>query len=63
MVEFLTPSFEANETQRPFAALGVDAHSLHHLNYLIRERLRRRYPIAVECWCRSRSRNAMPFTN
>ena len=35
MVEFLTPSFEADETIRPLAALGVDAHSLHHLNYLI----------------------------
>jgi hypothetical protein len=35
MVEFLTPSFEADETIRPLAALGVAAHSLHHLNYLI----------------------------
>ena len=35
MVEFLTPSFEADETIRPLAALGVEAHSLHHLNYLI----------------------------
>lgn len=37
MVEFLTPSFEADETVRPLAALGVDAHSLHHLNYLIKD--------------------------
>ncbi|MEM9969282.1 MAG: GSU2403 family nucleotidyltransferase fold protein, partial [Pseudomonadota bacterium] len=35
MVEFLTPSFDADETIRPLAALGVDAQSLHHLNYLI----------------------------
>ncbi len=35
MVEFLTPSFEPDETIRPLAALGVNAHSLHHLNYLI----------------------------
>lgn len=37
MVEFLTPSFAADETVRPLAALGVDAHSLHHLNYLIKD--------------------------
>ena len=35
MVEFLTPSFGAEEGIRPIAALGVDAQSLHHLNYLI----------------------------
>ncbi|MBU2936399.1 MULTISPECIES: nucleotidyltransferase family protein [Pacificibacter] len=35
MVEFLTPSFQENEGIRPLAALGVDAQSLHHLNYLI----------------------------
>lgn len=35
MVEFLTPSFQDDEGIRPLAALGVDAHSLHHLNYLI----------------------------
>lgn len=35
MVEFLTPSFEADETVKPLVALGVDAHALHHLNYLI----------------------------
>ncbi|WP_282611359.1 GSU2403 family nucleotidyltransferase fold protein [Pelagibius sp. Alg239-R121] len=34
-VEFLTPSFQANEGIRPLAALGVNAQSLHHLNYLI----------------------------
>ncbi|MGR3661985.1 MAG: nucleotidyltransferase family protein [Paracoccaceae bacterium] len=37
MVEFLTPSFQEEEGIRPLAALGVDAHSLHHLNYLIAE--------------------------
>lgn len=37
MVEFLTPSFQEDEGIRPLAALGVDAHSLHHLNYLIAE--------------------------
>ena len=37
MVEFLTPSFQAEEGIRPLAALGVDAQSLHHLNYLIAE--------------------------
>lgn len=35
MVEFLTPSFQEDEGIRPLAALGVDAQSLHHLNYLI----------------------------
>ncbi|WP_390915473.1 GSU2403 family nucleotidyltransferase fold protein [Pseudosulfitobacter sp. SM2401] len=35
MVEFLTPSFTEDEGVRPLAALGVDAQSLHHLNYLI----------------------------
>lgn len=35
MVEFLTPSFEEDETIRPLVALGVDAQSLHHLNYLL----------------------------
>ena len=35
IVEFLTPSFGAEEGIRPLAALGVDAQSLHHLNYLI----------------------------
>lgn len=35
MVEFLTPSFQEEEGIRPLAALGVDAQSLHHLNYLI----------------------------
>ena len=37
MVEFLTPSFEEDEGIRPLAALGVDAQSLHHLNYLLAE--------------------------
>ena len=37
MVEFLTPSFQVEEGIRPLAALGVDAQSLHHLNYLIAE--------------------------
>lgn len=35
MVEFLTPSFQDSEGIRHLAALGVDAQSLHHLNYLI----------------------------
>lgn len=35
MVEFLTPSFQEEEGIKPLAALGVDAQSLHHLNYLI----------------------------
>jgi hypothetical protein len=37
MVEFLTPSFQEVEGIRPLVALGVDAQSLHHLNYLIAE--------------------------
>ncbi len=36
LVEFLTPAF-GEEEQRPLAALGVTAQSLHHLNYLIAE--------------------------
>lgn len=40
MVEFLTPSFEDNEGIRPLVALGVDAQSLHHLNYLLAEPLK-----------------------
>ena len=35
LVEFLTPSFEKDEGIKPLAALGVDAQSLHHLNFLI----------------------------
>ena len=35
LVEFLTPSFEAEEARRPLVALGVEAQALHHLNYLI----------------------------
>ena len=35
LVEFLTPSFGAEEDLRPLEALGVSAQSLHFLNYLI----------------------------
>ena len=35
MVEFLTPSFDAEEGIRDLPALGVKAQALHHLNYLI----------------------------
>lgn len=34
-VEFLTPSFDADEGLRELAALGVSAQSLHYLNFLI----------------------------
>jgi len=37
VVEFLTPSFSAEEDLRPLAALGVHAQSLHFLAYLIAE--------------------------
>ncbi len=37
MVEFLTPSFRAEEDIRELPALGVAAQSLHFLNYLIAE--------------------------
>ncbi len=37
LVEFLTPSFDEKEDVREFAALGVSAQSLHHLDYLIAE--------------------------
>lgn len=37
LVEFLTPSFEAEEGLRDLPALGVSAQSLHFLNYLIAE--------------------------
>lgn len=37
LVEFLTPSFRAEEDIRPLPALGVSAQSLHFLNYLIAE--------------------------
>ncbi len=47
LVEFLTPSFEAEEGRRPLAALGVEAQALHHLNYLIAE------PIAAAVMYRS----------
>lgn len=35
LVEFLTPSFQEDEGIRPLAAIGVNAQSLHHLDYLI----------------------------
>ena len=35
LIEFLTPSFEADEGVRDLPALGVKAQALHHLNYLI----------------------------
>jgi hypothetical protein len=37
LVEFLTPSFSADESLRRLPALGVEAQSLHYLNYLIAE--------------------------
>jgi hypothetical protein len=37
LVEFLTPSFSEDEGIRELPALGVNAQSLHHLNYLIAE--------------------------
>lgn len=37
LVEFLTPSFNAEEGLRKLPALGVSAQSLHFLNYLIAE--------------------------
>ncbi|SOH93898.1 hypothetical protein SAMN06273572_102577 [Monaibacterium marinum] len=40
LVEFLTPSFEADEGVRPLPALGVSAQALHFLNYLIAEPVR-----------------------
>lgn len=39
LVEFLTPSFSADEGIRDLPALGVSAQSLHFLNYLIAEPL------------------------
>ncbi len=35
MIEFLTPSFDAEEGIRDLPALGVKARALHHLNYLV----------------------------
>ncbi|WP_300042675.1 GSU2403 family nucleotidyltransferase fold protein [uncultured Paracoccus sp.] len=35
LIEFLTPSFDAEEGLRRLPALGVEAQALHHLNYLI----------------------------
>lgn len=37
LIEFLTPSFNDDESLRDLAALGVSARALHHLNYLIAE--------------------------
>ena len=37
LVEFLAPSVEEEEGIRPLAALGVDARTLHQMNYLIAE--------------------------
>jgi hypothetical protein len=37
LVEFLTPSFEEDEGLRHLPSLGVDAQSLHYLNYLLSE--------------------------
>lgn len=37
LVEFLTPSFSDDEGLRALPALGVEAQSLHHLNYLLAE--------------------------
>ena len=37
LVEFLAPSFDAEEGLRELAALGVSAQTLHYLNYLIAE--------------------------
>lgn len=40
LVEFLTPSFDAEEGVRDLPALGVKARALHHLNYLIAQPLK-----------------------
>jgi hypothetical protein len=37
LVEFLSPSFDAEEGLRDLAALGVSAQTLHYLNFLIAE--------------------------
>jgi hypothetical protein len=47
LVEFLTPSFEAEEGLRPLAALGVHAQALHFLNFVLAE------PISVPVTYRS----------
>ncbi|MEM7744845.1 MAG: GSU2403 family nucleotidyltransferase fold protein [Pseudomonadota bacterium] len=39
LIEFLTPSFDAEEGIRELPALGVKARALHHLNYLIADPL------------------------
>ena len=40
LLEFLTPSFDAEETLKPLPALGVYAQSLHYLNFLISDPLK-----------------------
>ncbi|MEM6944477.1 MAG: GSU2403 family nucleotidyltransferase fold protein [Pseudomonadota bacterium] len=40
LVEFLTPSFEADEPLKELPALGVSAQSLHFLNFLIADPIR-----------------------
>ncbi|MEO1092011.1 MAG: GSU2403 family nucleotidyltransferase fold protein [Pseudomonadota bacterium] len=37
LVEFLTPSFSADEGLRQLSALGIEARSLHYLDYLLAE--------------------------
>jgi hypothetical protein len=37
LVEFLTPSFEKDEGLKHLEALGVEAQSLHHLNFVLAE--------------------------
>jgi len=44
LVEFLTPSFEADEGLRRLTALGVHAQSLHYLNYLIADPIKAAVP-------------------
>ncbi|MEZ5801620.1 MAG: GSU2403 family nucleotidyltransferase fold protein [Nitratireductor sp.] len=44
LVEFLTPSFDAEEGIRPLPALGVNAQALHFLNFLIAEPIKAAVP-------------------
>ncbi|MCB1459389.1 MAG: hypothetical protein KDJ48_09025 [Nitratireductor sp.] len=44
LVEFLTPSFDAEEGIRPLPALGVHAQALHFLNFLIAEPIKAAVP-------------------
>ena len=44
MVEFLTPSFDAEEGIRPLPALGVHAQALHFLNFLIADPIKAAVP-------------------